>query len=44
LNESCFHFWFGQHNIVSDILFYYYSPSDFVINFKPVPFAILVHR
>ncbi len=27
--------------IVSTLLFYYYSPSDFVINFKPVPFAIL---
>ena len=27
--------------IVSTLLFYYYNPSDFVINFKPVPFAIL---
>jgi membrane protease YdiL (CAAX protease family) len=27
--------------ILSTLLFYYYSPSDFVINFKPVPFAIL---
>lgn len=27
--------------IVSTLLFYYYSPSDFVINFKPIPFAIL---
>jgi membrane protease YdiL (CAAX protease family) len=27
--------------IVSTLFFYYYSPSDFVINFKPVPFAIL---
>ena len=28
--------------IVSTLLFYYYSPTDFVINFKPIPFAILV--
>ncbi|RTZ02994.1 CPBP family intramembrane glutamic endopeptidase [Flavobacterium sp. GSP6] len=28
--------------VVSTLLFYFYSPSDFVINFKPVPFAILV--
>jgi membrane protease YdiL (CAAX protease family) len=28
--------------IVSTLLFYYYRPTDFVINFKPVPFAILV--
>ena len=27
--------------IVSTLLFYYYNPSDFVINFKPIPFAIL---
>ena len=27
--------------IVSTLLFYYYNTSDFVINFKPVPFAIL---
>lgn len=27
--------------IVSTLFFYYYSPDDFVINFKPVPFAIL---
>lgn len=27
--------------IVSSLLFYYYNPSNFVINFKPVPFAIL---
>ena len=27
--------------IVSTLLFYYYNPSDFVINFKPVPFAVL---
>jgi hypothetical protein len=28
--------------IVSTLLFYYSSPDDFVLNFKPVPFAILV--
>ena len=28
--------------IVSTLLFYFSNPSDFVINFKPVPFAILV--
>ena len=28
--------------IVSTILFYFSNPNDFVINFKPVPFAILV--
>ena len=27
--------------IVSTLLFYYYNPSDFIINFKPIPFAIL---
>ena len=27
--------------IVSSLLFYYYNPSSFVMNFKPVPFAIL---
>jgi membrane protease YdiL (CAAX protease family) len=27
--------------IISTLLFYYYNPSDFVINFKPVPFAVL---
>ena len=27
--------------IVSTLFFYYYSPNDFVFNFKPVPFAIL---
>ena len=27
--------------IVTTLLFYYYSPDDFVFNFKPVPFAIL---
>ena len=28
--------------IVSTLLFYFSNPNDFVINFKPVPFAILV--
>lgn len=28
--------------IVSTVLFYFSDPSDFVINFKPIPFAILV--
>jgi membrane protease YdiL (CAAX protease family) len=28
--------------IVSTILFYFSNPDDFVINFKPIPFAILV--
>ncbi|WP_338648324.1 CPBP family intramembrane glutamic endopeptidase [Flavobacterium sp. KS-LB2] len=28
--------------IVSTLLFYYSNPADFVINFKPIPFAILV--
>jgi len=28
--------------IVSTVLFYYLSPSDFVLNFKPIPFFILV--
>jgi membrane protease YdiL (CAAX protease family) len=28
--------------IVSTVLFYFLEPSDFVINFKPIPFAILV--
>jgi hypothetical protein len=28
--------------IASTLLFYFYSPSDFVMNFKPIPFAILV--
>ncbi|EIA07913.1 CPBP family intramembrane glutamic endopeptidase [Flavobacterium frigoris] len=28
--------------IVSTLIFYFASPGDFVINFKPVPFAILV--
>lgn len=28
--------------IVSTLLYYYTSPDDFVLNFKPVPFAILV--
>ena len=28
--------------IVSTLLFYYNSPDDFALNFKPVPFAILV--
>jgi membrane protease YdiL (CAAX protease family) len=28
--------------VVSTLLFYFVSPNDFVINFKPVPFAILV--
>ena len=28
--------------IVATLLTYYYSPSDFVFNFKPVPFLILV--
>jgi membrane protease YdiL (CAAX protease family) len=26
----------------SDFTFYYYSPTDFVLNFKPIPFAILL--
>ena len=28
--------------IVSTVLFYFSNPSDFVINFKPIPFAVLV--
>ena len=28
--------------IISTVLSYYYNPSDFVWNFKPIPFAILV--
>jgi membrane protease YdiL (CAAX protease family) len=28
--------------VVSTLLFYYSNPDDFVINFKPIPFAILV--
>jgi membrane protease YdiL (CAAX protease family) len=28
--------------VVSTLIFYFLSPDDFVINFKPVPFAILV--
>ena len=28
--------------IVSTLLFYFSNPSDFVVNFKPIPFAILV--
>jgi membrane protease YdiL (CAAX protease family) len=28
--------------VVSTLLFYFVSPDDFIINFKPVPFAILV--
>ncbi|WP_035671594.1 CPBP family intramembrane glutamic endopeptidase [Flavobacterium sp. 83] len=28
--------------IVSTLLFYFSNPSDFVINFKPIPFVILV--
>jgi membrane protease YdiL (CAAX protease family) len=28
--------------IVSTLLFYYSNPDDFVVNFKPIPFAILV--
>jgi len=28
--------------IVSTLIYYYTSPADFVLNFKPVPFAILV--
>ena len=28
--------------IVATLLSYYYSPSDFVLNFKPIPFAILL--
>lgn len=28
--------------IVSTVLFYFSNPSDFVINFKPIPFTILV--
>ena len=28
--------------IISTLLFYYTNPGDFVLNFKPVPFAILV--
>ncbi|UQD57323.1 CPBP family intramembrane glutamic endopeptidase [Flavobacterium sp. K5-23] len=28
--------------IISTVLFYYSNPADFVVNFKPVPFAILV--
>jgi membrane protease YdiL (CAAX protease family) len=28
--------------IISTLLFYFSNPNDFVINFKPVPFAILV--
>jgi membrane protease YdiL (CAAX protease family) len=28
--------------IVSTVLFYLVSPEDFIINFKPIPFAILV--
>lgn len=27
--------------IVSTLLFYFYNPNDFVVNFKPIPFAIL---
>lgn len=29
-------------SVVSTLLFYYLNPSDFVVNFKPVPFVILV--
>ncbi len=32
----------GAFTIVSTFLFYWYNPDDFVINFKPIPFAILV--
>jgi membrane protease YdiL (CAAX protease family) len=28
--------------IVSTLLFYFSNPNDFVVNFKPIPFAILV--
>ncbi len=28
--------------VVSTLLFYFISPDDFIINFKPIPFAILV--
>jgi membrane protease YdiL (CAAX protease family) len=28
--------------VVSTLLFYFFSPADFVVNFKPIPFAILV--
>jgi membrane protease YdiL (CAAX protease family) len=28
--------------VVSTLLFYFVSPDDFIINFKPIPFAILV--
>lgn len=31
----------ASFTIVSTLLVYYYSPGDFVINFKPIPFAIL---
>ncbi|MGZ9735999.1 CPBP family intramembrane glutamic endopeptidase [Flavobacterium sp. GNP002] len=36
-----FMIWF-VFTIVSTLLFYFSNPNDFVINFKPVPFAILV--
>jgi membrane protease YdiL (CAAX protease family) len=28
--------------VISTLLFYYYNPGDFVVNFKPLPFALLV--
>lgn len=31
----------GTFTAVLTVLFYYLSPDDFVINFKPIPFAIL---
>lgn len=41
-NRIVFSFFiWAAFTIFSTLLLYYYSPSDFVINFKPVPFAIL---
>jgi membrane protease YdiL (CAAX protease family) len=28
--------------VISTLLFYYYNPGDFVVNFRPIPFALLV--
>jgi membrane protease YdiL (CAAX protease family) len=35
-------FFMGSFTIVSTLLFYFTNPDGFVLNFKPVPFVILL--